>query len=132
MKKHPISMMFDTIKDISTANNSPSIQIGQILAPPPAIQVQYNGIILEAEDCWISQYLLAGYTRQIEGALVSGTQSSQCSLGAPHTHPIDNSYTASLTTTDTLQAGDYVSIMPMPSSDGTVQQYVILDKIVHL
>ncbi|WP_330998625.1 hypothetical protein [Pectinatus frisingensis] len=29
-------------------------------------------------------------------------------------------------------AGDYVSIMPMLSEDGSIQQYIVLDKIIHL
>ena len=132
MKEHPISTILGTMRDISINNNSPSIKIGKIISPPPEIQVAYNNIILDKKDIWISEYLLIGYTRTAKGHRVSGTQSAACAVGAPHTHPIDNDYTDNIIYTDTLKKGDYVSIMPMVSEDSSSQQYIILDKIVHL
>lgn len=130
MEKHPASMILDIIKETSIDNNSPSIQIGKILTSPPEIQVSYNGMVLTKEDLYISEYLLVGYTRQARGHLVSGTQPATCTVS--HSHPINNDYTESFIFTDTLQPGDLVSLMPMVSSDNSTQQYIILDKIVHL
>lgn len=133
MHENPLETILGVVKGVSKNSNSPSIQIGKVIAPPPAIQVSYNGIILDAKDVWISSYLLAGYTRTAKGTIQSETQSSACAVGAPHTHPINNPYTDDITYTDTLKPGDFVSIMPMMSSeDGSAQQYIILDKIVHL
>lgn len=128
MRENPYSTILGIVKNTSINANSPSIQIGKIISPPPEIQVSYNGIILDKKDVWISEYLLTGYSRAAQGHIASATQPA-----AGHTHAIDNDYTDSIIYTDTLAAGDYVSIMPMMSSnDGSSQQYIILDKIVHL
>lgn len=134
--KNPYGAILDIVAGVSKNNNSPAIQIGKIISPPPNIQVSYNGIPLEKEEIWISQYLLVGYERQAKGHVVSATQNAAGGSGMAeyesHNHSIDNDYTDSIIYTDTLVAGDYVSIMPMLSEDGTSQQYIILDKIVRL
>ena len=130
--KNPYSQILGVMKRVSKKNNSPDIQIGKVLASPPDIKISYNGFVLEKEEIWISQYLLIGYERAAKGHLASGTQNAQCSVGAPHEHSIDNDYTDTVIYTDTLVEGDYVSIMPMMSEDGSSQQYIILDKIVRL
>lgn len=134
--KNPYSAILEVMKGVSRNNNSPSIQIGKVITPPPEIQVSYNGIILEKAEIWISEYLLIGYERTAKGHIVSETQPRAGGSGEPafasHTHDIDNDYTDTVIYTDTLVAGDYVSIMPMMSEDGSSQQYIILDKIMHL
>jgi hypothetical protein len=134
--KNPYSTLLNVMAGVSKNTNSPSIQIGKIIAGPPEIQVSYNGIILDKKEIWISQYLLVGYERTAKGHFVSATQNRAGGSGDPafasHNHDIDNDYTDNIIYTDTLVAGDYVSIMPMVSEDGTSQQYIILDKIVHL
>ena len=133
MKENPYSTILGLMKDTSLNSNSPSIQIGKIIASPPEIQVSYNGIILDSKDIWISSYLLIGYERQGKGHVVSATQDAAGGSGeaqyASHNHAIDNDYKDSIIYTDTLVAGDYVSIMPMVSEDNSSQQYIILDKI---
>lgn len=134
--ENPYSKILNVIAGVSKNNNSPSIQIGKILASPPNIKVSYNGIILEKEEVWISEYLLIGYKRTAKGHLVSATQNAAGGQGyaqyESHNHNINNDYTDTIIYTDTLIAGDYVSIMPIMSEDGTSQQYIILDKIVRL
>ncbi len=134
--KNPYGTILNIMQGVSKNTNSPSIQIGKILSPPPEIQVFYNGIILEKPEVWISQYLLVGYERTAKGHIVSATQNRAGGGGyaqyESHNHDIDNDYTDNIIYTDTLKAGDYVSIMPMMSEDGSSQQYIILDKIVRL
>lgn len=134
--KNPYSQILGVMKGVSEGSNSPDIKIGQIVTPPPAIQISYNGILLEKNEVWISQYLLVGYERQAKGTINSNTQDAAGGSGdaqyASHNHAIANSYTENIVYTDTLQAGDYVAIMPMVSDDGSTQQYIVLDKIVHL
>ncbi|WP_196606492.1 DUF2577 domain-containing protein [Pectinatus frisingensis] len=130
--RNPYGILLNVMAGVSKNNNSPDIKIGKILQSPPDIQISYNGIILGKEEIWISQYLLAGYERQAKGNIVSATQNAACPAGSPHIHQINNVYTDSIIYTDTLIAGDYVSIMPMLSEDGSSQQYIVLDKIVHL
>jgi len=136
MRENPCSTILDIIKGVSESANSPSIKIGKIIASPPEIQVSYNGIVLDKKDVWISEYLLIGHGRTARGHTKSETQPRSGGGGdaefASHTHDIDNDYTDTIIYTDTIKTGDYVSIMPMVSEDGSSQQYIILDKIVHL
>lgn len=137
MQKDPYSKILGIMSGVSKNNNSPCIEIGKIVSPPPAIQVSYHGFLLEKEEVWISEYLLIGYRREAKGHIVSATQDRGGGGGEAkyesHNHDIDNDYTDDIIYTDTLKPGDFVSIMPMPSSDDqTQQQYIILDKIVRL
>lgn len=134
--KNPYGQLLSIVAGVSRNNNSPDIKIGKILQPPPNIQVSYNGIILDKKEIWIAEYLLAGYERTAKGHIVSATQNAGGGSGdaayESHNHSIDNDYTDNLIYTDTLKVGDFVAIMPMLSEDGTIQQYIILVKIVRL
>lgn len=134
--ENPYGSILKMMAKVSERTNSPAIQIGKIIASPPEIKISYNGIILEKDEVWISAYLLIGYQRTAKGHLVSATQNRGGGGGyaqyESHNHDINNDYTDTIIYTDTLIAGDCVSIMPMLSEDGTIQQYVILDKIIHL
>lgn len=136
MNENPIGTILNIVSNVSRNNNNPSIQIGKIIKPPPNIQVAYNNIILEKDEVWISEYLLAGYERTAKGHINSATQNRAGGGGyaefASHNHDINNDYANNIIYTDTLKVNDYVSIMPMSSEDGTKQQYIILDKIIHL
>lgn len=136
MNETPESQLFGILNGVAKNNQPETIQIGKILAPPPNIKVQYKDFILEKEDVWISEYLLIGYERTAKGVIVSETQPRSggggYSLFASHTHEINNPYTDNIIYTDTLKPGEYVSIMPIQQVEGTTQQYIILDKIVHL
>ena len=75
---------------------------------------------------------LAGYGRTARGHLVSATQNRAGGSGyaayQSHNHEIDNDYTDSVITTDTLKLGMKAAIMPM-LVNGKIQQYVILDEM---
>lgn len=135
MEKDPYNVLLGIIEELSKGCNSPSIQIGKIIQSPPDIQVDYNGIVLTKEELWISHYLLAGYPRTAQGHIVSATQDRSGGSGyakyESHNHDIDNDYTDSVITTDTLKQGMYVAIMPM-LINGKKQQYILLDEIVRL
>ena len=132
MLENPYSNILDIMKGVSINNNSPSIVIGKVVSPPPNIQIEYNGILLEKEELWINDYLLVGHSRTKQGHIVSATQNRAGGSGdaeyASHNHDIDNDYTDTDITTDTdLKAGFYVALMPMQASeDGTKQQYIVL------
>lgn len=136
MNETPESQLFGILNGVAKNNQPETIQIGKVLAPPPNIKVQYKDFILEKEDVWISEYLLIGYERTAKGTIVSETQPRGGGGGyaeyASHTHNINNPYTDNIIYTDTLKPGEYVSIMPIQQVEGTTQQYIILDKIVHL
>lgn len=135
MKENPYLKLLDIMKNTSINNNSPSIQIGKIINPPPEIKISYNGIILDKYDIWISDYLLAGYRREAKGHIISATQNRSGGGGyaefASHNHEINNDYTDDIIYTDTLKIGDAVAIMPMlDTDDNTTQTYIILDRLV--
>ena len=136
MNETPEAQLLGIFNGVAKNNQPETIQIGKILAPPPNIKVQYKDFILEKEDVWISEYLLIGYERTAKGTIVSETQPRSggggYALFASHTHEINNPYTDNIIYTDTLKPGEYVSIMPIQQVEGTTQQYIILDKIVHL
>lgn len=136
MNETPESQLLGILNGVAKNNQPETIQIGKVLAPPPNIKVQYKDFVLEKEDIWISEYLLIGYERTAKGTIVSETQPRSggggYALFASHTHEINNPYTDNIIYTDTLKPGEYVSIMPIQQVEGTTQQYIILDKIVHL
>ena len=136
MNETPESQLMGILNGVAKNNQHETIQIGKVLAPPPNIKVQYKDFILEKEDVWISEYLLIGYERTAKGVIKSETQprggGGGYALFASHTHEINNPYTDNIIYTDTLKPGEYVSIMPIQQVEGTTQQYIILDKIVHL
>ena len=55
MKKNPYSELLGIMNGVGKNNQSPVIQIGTILEPPPNIKVRYKSIILEAAECYISE-----------------------------------------------------------------------------
>lgn len=134
--ENPYGKLLDIMAGVGKDVNSPSIQIGKVITPPPEIKISYNGITLEKEEIWISKYLLVDYERTAKGHIASATQNRAGGGGyaqyESHNHDINNDYTDNIIYTDTLKPGDYVSIMPMMSEDGTSQQYIILDQIVRL
>lgn len=136
MNETPESQLFGILNGVAKNNQPETIQIGKVLAPPPNIKVQYKDFVLEKEDVWISEYLLIGYERTAKGVIKSETQPRSGGGGeaafSSHTHEINNPYTDNIIYTDTLKPGEYVSIMPIQQVEGTTQQYIILDKIVHL
>lgn len=121
-----MARMLAVMREQGAAVNSPDIKIGIVEAPPPNIRIKLDDIPLEAKDCYISEYLLAGYRREAMGTIVSNTQPATCHV--THDHAISNSYTDDIIYTDTLKAGDLVSVMPMAGG----QLYIILDKVVKL
>lgn len=114
----------NTIHDIANGAIPQRAQIGMVLAPPPDIQVQLNNIVLTRKDVYISAYLLSGYTRHVKGETSDAAGGSGEAAYESHRHPVDNDETW----TDTLKAGDLVSVIPMEGD----QLYIIEDRVVKL
>lgn len=124
--KNPAAEIVGVFREIARGNRSPTGLRGKIISPPPNIQISYNGIILDKEDVWVNEQLLAGYRREARGHLSSGTQQETCDT--THAHRIDNEYTNDIVYTDTLKPGDYVAMLQI---EGT-QQYYVMFKAVKL
>ena len=111
--------------------------IGEIITPPPALTVSYNGMVLDSKYLWIDEYWLQGHTRNARGHIISATQNRSGGSGGPafasHNHDIDNDYTDSIIYTDTWQNGDKVLMVPIVGQDQkSVEQFVILCKLKRL
>ena len=132
---NPYGELLGIIGRVSRENNSPSLQIGRVISPPPEIAISHNGIVLKKEDLWISHYLLTGYPRTARGHLVSATQyrggGGGDSAYESHNHDIDNDYTDTIFTTDTLKVGEFVFLMPF-FFNGDRQQFAVLDQAIKL
>lgn len=134
-ERNPYSEILSIISRISAQNNTPSLQIGKVLAAPPDVQIAYNGIILNRKDLWIDSFLLQEYPRTARGHIVSETQSAAGGSGeasyASHIHAIDNDYIDTIFLTDTLKVGEFVFLMPFFFNNDR-KQFAILGQATKL
>ena len=107
--------------------------LGQVITPPPNLSIRWNNIVLTKDKLYLNEYWLQGHRREAKGTIKSGTQSASCSVGAPHAHPINNPYTDDIIYTDTLKAGDWVSVYPV-EAEGSMQGqlFMVESKMVKL
>ena len=122
-----VNALVDTIHGIAQSHTPMEAMVGKVISPPPNIKIAWNNIILTKEQIYIDVFLLRGYYREARGHLVSGTQLEDCGCG-PHAHDIDNDYTETFITTDTLRPGDLVSVLPIKGG----QQFIILGRVIYL
>ena len=120
-----VNAMIDTIYGIAASHESQEISIGKVISPPPNLRVAWNNIILEKQQLYIDVFLLSGYYRTARGNLQSETLEEGHHI---HTHEINNPYTETFLTTDTLRKGDFVTILPIKGG----QQFVILGRVIYL
>ena len=120
-----VNSMVDAIHGIAQSHTPMEAMIGKVISPPPNLQIAWNNIVLTREQLYIDVHLLSGYYREVKGHIKSGTQIAG---HHEHTHAIDNDYTETYITTDTLRAGDLVSVLPIKGG----QQFIILGRVIYL
>lgn len=134
MKENPYIALYGMMQSAG-GQQTPTATIGTIVSPPPDIAISYNGFTLNKADIYINDWLLKNYYREYKGHIKSETQEKAGGSGdaqyESHNHAIDNDYTLTSYTTDTLKAGDKVLLLPMPAEDGTTQKYVVMCKLVN-
>ena len=128
--EHSAAGIVDLIHGMAEGHKSMQGGLGKVVAPPPNIDILWNGIHLTKEQIYLNEQWLVGHRRGARGHIVSGTQSASCSVGTPHTHPIDNDYTEDFIYTDTLKPGDLVTVFPV-EMEGE-QLYMVTEKMVKL
>lgn len=107
----------------------PTIGIGIVVSPPPAVKIRYNGYDLDASRLWIDDYWIPGHTRHMVGATSYRGGGSGEPAYESHNHPIDNDEQL----TDTWTPGDKVLLLPVTGEDSrTVKQFVVLCKLKRL
>lgn len=134
--EHSAAGIVDLMHQTAEGHKSMQGGVGKVIAPPPDIQIFWNGITLSKEQIYINEYWLAGHRREAKGTIVSGTQAASCAVGAPHTHPINNAYTDDIIYTDTLKVGDWVTVFPVENEkegdDEGNQLFMVTAKMVKL
>ena len=123
--------IIDMQHQISEGHKGMQPGLGQVITPPPNLSIRYNNITLTKEKLYLNEYWLPGHRREAKGHIVSGTQEAGHHV---HTHGIDNDYTDDIVYTDTLKPGDWVSVYPVGTSDGTMkgQLFMVESKMVKL
>lgn len=124
--------MLGMMREQGKKDNPSTLQLGIMQS---ANSVKIDDLVLNAEDLYIADYLVAGYTRQIKVLYVSGvTVDTRQEDGWGYTdangayHDPDTRTTTQkqITFTDGLKKGDLVAVMKLQDTN----KYVILVKVV--
>ena len=125
--EHSAAGIVDLFHGIADGHSAMQGSLGRIVAPPPDIDIMWNGIHLTKEQVYLNEQWLIGHRREARGHIVSGTQPAGHHV---HTHGIDNDYTEDFIYTDTLKPGDLVTVFPV-EMEGE-QLYMVTAKMVKL
>lgn len=125
---HYLAEMLEIMRSQGAKDNPITLQLGVMQSPT---SVKIDDLVLNAEDLYIADYLVAGYTRQIKVPYVSGV-----SVDTTQSNPFaskDNSDSdtrvwkeSQITYTDGLKKGDLVAVQKLDGNN----MYVILARVV--
>lgn len=125
---HYLAEMLEIMRSQGAKDNPITLQLGVMQSPT---SVKIDDLVLNAEDLYIADYLVAGYTRQIKVPYVSGV-----SVDTTQRNPFaskDNSdpdtrvwKESQITYTDGLKKGDLVAVQKLDGNN----MYVILARVV--
>lgn len=128
---HYFAEMLGMMREQGKKDNPTTIQLGVMQS---ANSVKVDDLVLNAEDLYIADYLIAGYTRKIKVPYVSGvtvdtTQSdpfgSVDAQGAYHDPDTKVATQKQITYTDGLQKGDLVVVEQLANTN----KFVILARV---
>lgn len=129
--KNPYSDLLKIMREQGAKDNPPSIRLGTVLAPPPAIRIQTGDLVLDADDLLIADYLLPNYQREYsqtgEGTIITKTPPSPVTYSS-YTVMESLTDTGQITFTDTLKSGDIVALLATEDR----QTYILLCKVVNV
>lgn len=129
---HYLAEMLELMRSQGAKDNPVTLQLGVMQS---ATSVKIDDLVLNAEDLYIADYLVAGYTRKIKIPYVSGvtvdtTQSdpfgtvdSEGNYSDPDTKTTRQTQ---ITYTDGLKKGDLVAVQKLDGNN----MYVILARVV--
>lgn len=124
--------MLNMMREQGRKDNPTTLQLGVMQS---ANSVKVDDLVLNAEDLYIADYLVAGYTRKIKVPYVSGvtvdtTQSDPFgTVGSDGNYSDPDTQTSKqsqITFTDGLKKGDLVTVQKLQNTN----KYVILGKVV--
>ena len=125
---HYLAEMLEIMRDQGKKDNPVTLQLGVMQSPT---SVKIDDLVLNAEDLYIADYLVAGYTRQIKVPYVSGvsvdTTQSNPFASKDNSDPDTRVWKESqITYTDGLKKGDLVAVQKLDGNN----MYVILARVV--
>ena len=125
---HYLAEMLELMRSQGAKDNPVTLQLGVMQSPN---SVKIDDLVLNAEDLYIADYLVAGYTRQIKVPYVSGVSvdTTQSNPFASKDNPDpDTLYWTEkqITYIDWLKKGDLVAVQKLDGNN----MYVILARVV--
>lgn len=125
---HYLAEMLEIMRSQGAKDNPVTLQLGVMQSPN---SVKIDDLILNAEDLYIADYLVAGYTRQIKVPYVSGVSvdTTQSNSFASKDNPDPDTRVwkeSQITYTDGLKKGDLVAVQKLDGNN----MYVILARVV--
>ncbi|HEX3030515.1 MAG TPA: DUF2577 family protein [Clostridia bacterium] len=145
---NPYSEMLSIMQEHGSKYNPPSIQLAEVIAPPPDIIIKFGDIQVDKNNILIADYLLKDYNRAYyaNGRLVFkdenlGGESNKNSCQHPHSHKMKSIEVDTydyyiegsgqdqdkyLWFKDTLVKGDMLAVMPTYD----MQLYIVLARVV--
>lgn len=125
---HYLAEMLELMRLQGAKDNPVTLQLGVMQSPN---SVKIDDLVLNAEDLYIADYLVAGYTRQIKVPYVSGVSvdTTQSNPFASKDNPDpDTLYWTEkqITYIDGLKKGDLVAVQKLNGNN----MYVILARVV--
>lgn len=125
---HYLAEMLELMRSQGAKDNPVTLQLG-IMQSPTSVKI--DDLVLNAEDLYIADYLVAGYTRQIKIPYVSGVSvdTTQNNPFASKDNPDPDTRTwkeSQITYTDGLKKGDLVAVQKLDGNN----MYVILARVV--
>lgn len=125
---HYLAEMLELMRSQGAKDNPVTLQLGVMQSPN---SVKIDDLILNSEDLYIADYLVAGYTRQIKVPYVSGVSvdTTQSNPFASKENPDPDTMVwkeSQITYTDGLKKGDLVAVQKLDGNN----MYVILARVV--
>lgn len=125
---HYLAEMLELMRSQGAKDNPVTLQLGVMQSPT---SVKIDDLVLNAEDLYIADYLVVGYTRQIKVPYVSGVSvdTTQSNPFASKDNPDPDTRVwkeSQITYTDGLKKGDLVAVQKLDGNN----MYVILARVV--
>lgn len=125
---HYLAEMLELMRSQGAKDNPVTLQLGVMQSPN---SVKIDDLILNAEDLYIADYLVAGYTRTIKVPYVSGVSvdTTQSNPFASKDNPDPDTRVwkeSQITYIDGLKKGDLVAVQKLDGNN----MYVILARVV--
>lgn len=143
MKENPYSKIIEIIKDKGASKNPPSIQIAEVISPPPNLIIKIGDLQIDKDNILIADYLLKEHKRKItiRGERIKFRKDNpvgQTEVANSHSHPlsyvdVDNvpveidakTEPSYIQTEDTLKEKELLAVLPVEDR----QLYIILARL---